>query len=431
MKHYRQPDVDRRHFLWTAAAAGAFALSGAQRLAAQDALPTEILVNTTTVGIQDQATVAALFASRQFIVTWVNRPDATVRAQRFREDGLKVGGEFVVNSSMEPNTERLRPIISNKPGGGFLVAWIERAFNPPTPRPHVHMRRYNADGAPIGPQMQINTTEIDPAYRPSIAPMIDGGFLLTWADARPSQRIRAQRFNFDGAKTGPELGVNGVEGFHEAPLAIRLVDGNYVIAWRDDPSPPGGGALIFRIFDLEGTPQTSEIRPNISGFTGQKAMTLLDDGRFVILHVRVGVQSDLGVLQSIIEANIYEPSGAVSNLQFTATSERGISCSSPAVAPLPGGRFLASWIQKSAETFSTSPTVRARVLSASQGRLGEEVQANSAVAPNRFNAAATTISSPGESEVAFVTWDDDSRSGGDASDTAVHGRSLSITSAGL
>ncbi len=164
MKHYRQPDADRRHFLWTAAAAGAFALSGAQRLAAQDALPTEMLVNTTTVGIQDQATVAPLFASRQFIVIWVNRPDAAVRAQRFREDGLKVGGEFVVNSSMEPNTERLRPIISNKPGGGFLVAWIERAFNP----------------------------------------------------------------------------------------------------------PPGGGALIFRIFDLEGTPQTSEIRPNISGFTVKK-----------------------------------------------------------------------------------------------------------------------------------------------------------------
>lgn len=98
---------------------------------------------------------------------------------------------------------------------------------------------------------------------------------------------------------------------------------------------------------------------------------------------------------------------------------------------MPGGRFLASWIQKSAETFSTSLTVRARVLSAGQGRLGEEVQANSAVAPNRFNAAATTIFSPGESEMAFVTWDDDSRSGGDASDTAVHGRSLRITSAGL
>jgi hypothetical protein len=293
------------------------------------------------------------------------------------------------------------------------------------------MRRFDDGGAPIGPQMQVSMTDIDPAYRPSIAPMIDGGFLLTWTDTRPGNRIRAQRFSFDGAKTGPELGVNSVEGFHEAPVAIRLLDGNYVIAWRNDPSPAGGGALIFRIFDLEGRPRTNEIRPNISGFTGPKAMTLLDDGRFVILHVRAGVPSDLGVMQSIVEANIYQPSGAASNVRFTATSGRGINCAWPAVAALPGGRLLASWIQKSAETFSTSPTVRARVLSASQGPLGQEIQANSAVASNRFNAATATMFGSGEGEVAFVIWDDDSRSGGDVSETAVHGRSLRITSAGL
>ena len=27
-----------------------------------------------------------------------------------------------------------------------------------------------------------------------------------------------------------------------------------MIAWRSDPSPLGGGALIFRIFNFDGTP---------------------------------------------------------------------------------------------------------------------------------------------------------------------------------
>ena len=96
-------------------------------------------------------------------------------------------------------------------------------------------------------------------------------------DARSNQRIRAQRFSFDGSKKGPEFRVNTTDGFHHAPIATRLVNGNYVIAWRSDPSPPGGGALILRIFDLAGSPIVGETRPNLSGFTGQKAMTFLDD----------------------------------------------------------------------------------------------------------------------------------------------------------
>jgi hypothetical protein len=159
-------------------------------------------------------------------------------------------------------------------------------------------------------------------------------------------------------------------------------------------------------------------------------MTLLDDGGFVIVHVKGGVTSDLGVRKSIIEANVYEADGGSPPGGFTATSEPGINCSWPAVAPLPGGRFLVTWVQKSAETFSTSPTVRARVLSVSEGRLGQEVQANSAVAEQRGNACVATIFGGGEGETAFVAWDDDSRSGGDTSDLAVRGRPLRISQSG-
>jgi len=253
-------------------------------------------------------------------------------------------------------------------------------------------------------------------------------------DARPDQRIRAHRFSFVGSTKGPEFRVNTTDGFHQAPIATRLVNGNYVIAWRSDPSPPGGGALIFRIFDLEGSSVVGEIRPNLSGFTGQKAMTFLDDnGRFVIAHGRGLGDSDIGIPKRAVHASVFEPDGASANIPIFATSGQEINTSSPTLASLPGGRFLLAWVQKRADTVATTPSVRARVFSDSDGEpVGQEVQVNTTTTGDRFSACAVTIVAPGEGETAFVAWADDSQTGGDPSGFAIRGRVLPIpTSGGL
>jgi hypothetical protein len=392
----------------------------------------EILINTTTTVLQHQPAIAAL-GSTHFFVVWVDSSDRTIKGRLIQADGNPSADEFVVNTPtpLGANMDRQRPTIASS-GPGPIVAWIENAVNPPGPRPHVKLQRFNQDGQPSGSEIQVSTTDVDPAHRPAITGMIDGGFLVSWMDARSDQRIRAQRFIIDGSKKGPEFRVNTTDGFHEAPIATRLVNGNYVIAWRSDPSPPGGGALIFRIFDLEGSPIVGETRPNLSGFTGQKAMTFLDDNdRFVIAHVRGLGNSDIGVAKSAVEANVFERNGAFANIPIFATSGQEINTSSPTLAPLPGGRFLLAWVQKRADTFATIPSVRARVFSGSQGGpVGQEVQVNTTTTGDRFSARAAAIVTPGEGETAFVAWADDSQTGGDPSDFAVRGRVLPILASG-
>lgn len=390
----------------------------------------EILINTTTTRLQHQPAIAA-FRNTHFFVVWADSSDTTIKRQILKTNGDKSGGEFVVNAqtSAGGNTSRQLPTIATS-GSGPIVAWIEKALNVPPPQPHVKLQRFDRDGRKVGPEIQVSTAAVDPNHRPALTSMIDGGFVVAWIDARSDQRIRAQRFSFDGAKTGLEFHVNTTNGFHENPIATRLVDGNYVIAWRSDPSPPGGGALIFRIFNLEGSPVGGETTPNLSGFRGEKAMTLLDTGRFVIAHVRGQGTSDLGVAKSIVEWNAFEPNGAFANVGLSATSGQGINSSWPALAPLPGGRFLVAWVQKSAETFSTSPSVRAKVFSDRQGSVGQEVKVNTTDVGDRFSVCAATIFGGGEGEAAFVAWADSSRTGSDTSDFAVRGRVLPILGSG-
>lgn len=386
----------------------------------------EILVNTITVGHQHQPAITE-FLGLLFIVVWADASDANIKGQMFAANGNRVGGEFVVNKPTPSamNTNRQLPAITLT-ASGFVVAWVEQAVNIPGPRPQVRLQMFDRNGQKIGPEVQVGTTDIDPKHRPAIASMIDGGIIVTWVDAKPDRRIRAQRFTIEGSKVGPEFTVNTAEGFHESPIVTRLVNGNYVIAWSSDPALIGGGALIFRIFDLEGTPIGGEIKPNLSGFTSEKAMTSLDSGRFVIAHVRSTGVSDLGVGKSIVEWKVFETDGAFSNIGLSATSGHGITASSPALAPLPGGQFMVAWVQKSAETLATSPSVRVKVFSETLGSVGQEVQVNTTTTGDRFSVCAATIFDSGELSSAFVAWADASRTGGDTSDFAVRGRTLRI-----
>jgi hypothetical protein len=393
----------------------------------------EILINTTTTGLQHQTAIAPL-SETHFFVVWTDGSDRTIKGRFIRADGTPSGDEFVVSTSPTgANLNRHLPTITRS-GSGPIVAWIEDAVNPPGPTPHVKLQRFRTDGQPSGSEIQVSNSEVDPKDRPAVTGMIDGGFLVSWLDRLPDRRIRAQRFSFDGAKKGPEFQVNTTEGFHEAPIATRLVGGNYVIAWRSALGPPGGGALIFRIFDLEGAPVVGETKPNLTGFTGQKAMTFLDDkDQFVIAYRR-----GLGDM-SAVQADVFEPTGASANIPFFATSgEEEIEASSPTLAAVPGAqeeppsrRFLLGWVQKRADTVATTPSVRARVFSAIQGdSVGQEVQVNTTTTGDRFGACAAAIFTPEAGGTAFVAWVEDSRSGGDTPDLDVRGRVLPILPSG-
>src|SRR5262245_17190650 len=65
------------------------------------ALAANILVNTTTAGVQDEASVVAL-ADGGFLVTWEDDTANLVRAQRFDAAGNKIGTEFTVKNGVSP-----------------------------------------------------------------------------------------------------------------------------------------------------------------------------------------------------------------------------------------------------------------------------------------------------------------------------------------
>ncbi|MEU9509271.1 hypothetical protein AB0D32_23665 [Micromonospora sp. NPDC048170] len=365
----------------------------------------EIVISSATTGLQHQPAVAGL-SFQHFLVVWADSNDATIKGRILRADGTPLDDEFSVNTPTPdtPNTDRQWPAVANA-GSGLAVVWIEQPFNPPGPPvPQVKLQRFDPDGQKIGNEIRVSTGDIDPGQRPAITGMIDGGYLVVWLGRSSEQRIRARRFGPDVTPIGEEFDVPQAAGAHLDPTVTRLAGGDTVIAWRNDPAQVGGGALVFRLFDLQGIPRSDELRPNLFGFVGGMATTVVDDG-FAVAHLRAGSPSDLGLPTSSVEAHLFNADGSDRNVPMGISGAGGIACKPPALSALPGGRFLTAWIQASAETFSTSPSVIAKVMSATQGSINGEIQLNETTVGDRRSArVATVLDEAGTGQRALVVW---------------------------
>ncbi|MGW3321383.1 hypothetical protein [Streptomyces virginiae] len=387
----------------------------------------DFIVNTSVVGGQSQPCADALSSNALFTALWADDSDAGIKGQRVDTAGAKVGTEFRASEATPPgdNTNRQWPFLDSV-GPNTFAAWIERPFNLPPPSPVVVLRRF-FNGQPSGPAVQVSTDSIDPDFPPTVTRMIDGGCLVTWTGAGEQKRVRAQRFSPEGQKTGPEIAVNTTAAFHRNPAVTLLSDGNYVVAWTDG-EPVGGGGLVYRVFEMNGTPRTGEMRPNISGFTGRSALTALDNGRFVAAHIKSTVQSDLGVLQTTAVASVIDPAGNGDVfVSASAGSPKHFHRTSPALTALPGGRFVLAWVEKSADTFQTVPTVMAQLCSDSELAIGPRVQTSSGTNGNRFHLSAAAVFGNGSPGSVFLSWADMA----DGGDTTIRGSVLTAGPGGL
>jgi hypothetical protein len=381
----------------------------------------EILINKTTTGDQEQPCIAGL-SGLQFAVVWSDRATGNIKGQLLGVNAVPSDNEFTVNFPGMLGTKRQLPAIIET-RQGLVAAWIEQAPGAP---PQLKLRTLDQDTL-SGPESQVSTAEVEPLIRPALARLPDGGFIVVWADKRANERIRAQRYDIDGMKNGPEFRANTAPGLHRYPLVACLTNGDIVIAWR--ARVPGPLLVHFQIFDAKG-PVGIEQTTTLD--VTEIAMTALDSGRFVIAHVRSALDGEAGFDTTIAQASVFEPNGAFANVRFSAAPVGSrIQSSWPTLVPLPGGRVLLAWTQVNVDNPAAGTNVMARIFAVGPGSIGQAIQVNTLTGGQRFSLCAAATSGPQGEETAFLAWADDSGAGPDTSGRAIKGRPLTIPAAGF
>jgi hypothetical protein len=239
----------------------------------------EFRVNTTTAGEQTRPAVAVDVAG-SFIVAWGGgAPGFDVFGQRFDAAGNPQGGEFQVNSYT--TSTQAKPAVDVDGAGNAVIVWESFAGGPP----RVFGQRFSAAGVPMGAEFAVNTT--GSGYNARVAAAPGGGFVVAWGlgyGTGDSQGIFARRFDASGAPLGPEFLVNSyTTGTQYKPDVDMDASGRFVVTWGDEVG--ANGRIFAKRYDEAGVPRGAEFQVSTSALAIYPSLASDAVGNFAVTWV--------------------------------------------------------------------------------------------------------------------------------------------------
>ncbi len=306
----------------------------------------EFQVNTYTVYDQEDPAIAGL-SSGGFVIAWESfdqdGSDDGIYAQRFDSSGAKVGSEFQVNTYTD-NPQR-DPTAAGLSNDGFIILWESSSKD--REEIDIFAQMFDSSGAKVGSEFQINTDMTGSKSGPSVAGLSDGDFIVIWASQDGSGKgVYAQRFDSSGAKVGSEFQVNTNTIDNQGdPDVTGVSDGGFVVTWKSADQDGSGGGVYAQRFDSSSAKVGRELPINtyIVGLQGDPTITGLSVGGFVVTWKSVG-QREKG---SDIYAQIYNGLGERIYGEFQVNNHTEKNQADPEVAGLTEGEFVIIWKSKS------------------------------------------------------------------------------------
>jgi hypothetical protein len=253
-----------------------------RRLLAATPVGPEFRVNEHTVGLGVVGGARAVDADADgdFVVVW-NDSDAVdgalVMARLYDRSGAPRGGAFRANTPTTRSPWVASPSVAMDDRGDFVVVYGGQDY-----LYNVHARRFDASGAPLGPEFRVNTTEgsaTQGVQWTSVAMDADGDFVVVWWVSNPTlgggEGVRGQRFDAAGRPQGEEFRVDDVGGppFWTPHVAMDA-DGDFVVGWW------GSGAWARR-YSASGAPLGPGFAVGDSAFATVPVMAA--DGRSAVV----------------------------------------------------------------------------------------------------------------------------------------------------
>lgn len=276
----------------------------------------EFQVNSYTTGNQQSADIARL-ADGSFAVVWESlgsvgddSSDTSIQLRRFLADGTPVGAQVQVNT--HTTSFQVRPALSMASDGSVVVVWET---------PEIQAQRYLSDGTPEGTQFQVNNYTTNSQFGADVASTPEGGFIVTWSSDGSfgtddsGHSIQARIYNSDGLPLNTQFQLNSqTTGTQINPELAAAADGGFVVAWGSDFSSGSDDSLTNvqqRRFLADGTPLAPEFQVNTwtTGAQGESSVASLSNGDFVVAWLSQGSSgsddSDFSIQAQRFAPNIF------------------------------------------------------------------------------------------------------------------------------
>ena len=283
---------------------------------------------------------------------------AQLKLRIFDADTLS-GPEIQVSTSpVEPS---IRPALARLSDGNFIVVWADKRGDE-----RIRAQRFSQDGTRIGAEFRANTTA-GLHHIPMVVCLANGDIVIAWRAriAAPLQ-IRFQIFNAQG----PVGGERAMPPIATAAAMVALSGGQFVIAHLNDfgKDATADNLIVVEadVFNADGSPasihlvSTSEQRIHATWPT----LAPLSGGRFLLAWVQHNV--DVLPATTNVKARVFSTQGPLGQItQFnTSTGQARFSLAAFTLSNSDGESAFAAWADDTQSGGDTSVrAVRGRPLS--------------------------------------------------------------------
>jgi hypothetical protein len=250
----------------------------------------ERTVNAINRGQQRKPAIGIAENGRLVVVWEADRGDARLRdvyARPFDADGLSLAPADTPVNRASDRPQR-NPAVGLAGDARFVVAWEEARDGLDSSQ--IHVRRFEADGAPIpGGAIAVNEVSDGSQRNPDLAVAPDGTFVVVWEEDRSghgSYEILARLFGATGVPLTDHVRVNaGHAGHQYAPRVAIAPDHRFVVTWEADRDRTGYYEILARRFTAAGEASGGEIAVSSAGLGQQRRPDVGMDstGRFVVV----------------------------------------------------------------------------------------------------------------------------------------------------
>jgi VCBS repeat-containing protein len=403
------------------------------------AVGAEFQVNTSTLNNQDQASVASLTGGGFVVTwtdnsgTGADADRSGVKAQMYDAFGQRVGGEFLANTTTKFGQST--SVVTGLAGGGYVISWVDASATAPDAKgTGVRAQIYSSTGTKIGGEFLVNTTILNSQQFPVLTSLASGGFVASWIDGSGiggdpnATGIKAQIFSAFGAKVGTEFLVNtAVVSSQDQPVITSLTEGGFVIVWRDQSGQgdTSSSGLKAQIYDVSGAKIGGELVVNSTTFNSQDqpSVTSMAGGGFAVSwrdnSILAVDSSGFGIKTQVFDAFGNKLGGEFQVNGITLGTQE-----MPSIVQLASGALVVSWTDYSGQNGDADGSIKARILVPPVAGISDLAVSNTTLSETAVENTTVASLTPTGALNAVYTYEivDDSTGGA----FAIHGSKLVV-----
>jgi Ca2+-binding RTX toxin-like protein len=252
-------------------------------------------VNTTTAGNQANPAIAALEDGSGYFTAWDQPALDFVDGRLFTDDGTAITPEMLLDSTVD--NDQFDPSLATLENGNVVVTFTDLSADPGG---DIRARLFTEAGKAVDVDFPITNDNLVDSDS-DVTPLADGGLVVTWTRnfGTTNNDIRAQVVNSDGSLRGGLILVDeSITLDTNSSQVTGLVNGNFVVAWEQEPVAGGDTEVFYRVYNSAGTAVTTATLIDTLGSINEDIQIVaLNDGGFAVAYTsnRFGAGRDIAL----------------------------------------------------------------------------------------------------------------------------------------